>query len=711
MNSKMSIAQGLCLHIPIITIKGDKTMKKNYLAVLFALVILTATILPATAAEMSAAEPKKFSPATAVRGICDGMKYEIKDGEVTITGYTADLPSELVIPETIEGYAVTTIGYEAFFWCNTLSSVQMPYITRIEGRAFYECSVNTVEMPSVQEVAGDSFFYTPWRANLTDEFCIFGDGVLVDYNGTDTEVTLPDSVKYVAGFYGNDDVVSVNTNKATVLGYKSFCGCNYLTKIVMPQVTTIENMAFSYCDAIVTVEMPQVTAVGFGSFYECKALIHVDMPQVTSIGSEAFAHCNHLTTLTMPVVKEVWGAAFIATQWLANLTDEFCIFGDGVLVDYNGTDTDVKLPDSVKYVSGFYGNDDVVSVNTNKATCVGNEAFSRCDALTHVEMPQVTSIGNVAFYQCKALNHVDMPQATSIGYDVFSSCAALTEITMPQVQSIGDYAFLCCEALSAVTMPQVKSIGDCAFSVCSAMTTVSIPTCTEYIGVGAFSGCSKLADISVSSDNPYYLADDGILYNKDKTELLAYPAAEGDITIADSVKSIGAQAFSACRTITHIKVPQVTSIGEAAFSNCDELNSVEMMKVTSIGEQAFFGCIILSSAYFYSDAPTEFGVDVFDCCADDFTIYFAKGTSGWTTPEWRGYSTQEFTPGERPNGDLTGEGVVNTADAVSLLKLAAGMIELTPEQEAVADVNRDGTINTADAVTILKYAAGLIDEL
>ena len=66
-------------------------------------------------------------------------------------------------------------------------------------------------------------------------------------------------------------------------------------------------------------------------------------------------------------------------------------------------------------------------------------------------------------------------------------------------------------------------------------------------------------------------------------------------------------------------------------------------------------------------------------------------------------STPTFT-----TGDINGDGKINTADAVYLLKSAAGMLELTSEQMLVADLNHDGKINTADAVMILRYVAGII---
>ena len=61
-------------------------------------------------------------------------------------------------------------------------------------------------------------------------------------------------------------------------------------------------------------------------------------------------------------------------------------------------------------------------------------------------------------------------------------------------------------------------------------------------------------------------------------------------------------------------------------------------------------------------------------------------------------------------GDVNGDGKVNTADAVQVLKYAAGMIQLDDRQNTLGDCNHDGKVNTADAVLILKYAAGMITE-
>ncbi|MBQ9949626.1 MAG: leucine-rich repeat domain-containing protein, partial [Clostridia bacterium] len=108
------------------------------------------------------------------------------------------------------------------------------------------------------------------------------------------------------------------------------------------------------------------------------------------------------------------------------------------------------------------------------------------------------------------------------------------------------------------------------------------------------------------------------------------------------VQTIGDGAFKECESLTSVEMPQVQTIDEWAFYNCKSLTSVEIPNVNTISDKAFYGCHTLVSAYFYSDAPTSFGKSVFDDCGDDFTICYASGTQGWTTPEWNGYRAEPF---------------------------------------------------------------------
>ena len=138
----------------------------------------------------------------------------------------------------------------------------------------------------------------------------------------------------------------------------------------------------------------------------------------------------------------------------------------------------------------------------------------------------------------------------------------------------------------------VTSIGDEAFYNCSNLTSVTIGNSVTSIGERAFYNCTSLTAIDVAADNPNYCSEGGVLFNKDKTTLVAYPGGiQVAYTIPNSVTSIGDYAFCNCRGLTSVTIPNsVISIGNYAFSGCSSLTSVTIPNsVVSIGDYAFSG--------------------------------------------------------------------------------------------------------------------------
>ena len=263
--------------------------------------------------------------------------------------------------------------------------------------------------------------------------------------------------------------------------------------------------------------------------------------------------------------------------------------GKSVMVTFEGRNSfsymgSVTIPDEVTYDNVTY------SVKT-----IGADAFSNCTGLTSVTIPNsVTSIGDKTFVSCTGLTSVTIPNSvTSIGYDAFSYCTGLTSVTIPN---------------------SVTSIGIGAFFYCTGLTSVTIGNSVTSIGYDAFYDCTGLTSIDVNENNTKYSSINGILFNKDQSTIIYYPARIKSQTyeIPNSVTSIGAKAFSYCSGLTSVTIPNsVTSIGADAFYDCRGLTSVTIPNsVTSIGAGAFSNCYRLTSVTM-GNSVTSIGAGAF----------------------------------------------------------------------------------------------------
>ncbi len=101
-----------------------------------------------------------------------------------------------------------------------------------------------------------------------------------------------------------------------------------------------------------------------------------------------------------------------------------------------------------------------------------------------------------------------------------------TAIIEDGVTGIGNQAFRLCRFTSIVIPSGVTRIGNHAFEFCFNFASVTIPEGVTNIGIYAFSGCCSLVSIDVSDENINYASEDGVLFNKDKTTLICFPAGK-----------------------------------------------------------------------------------------------------------------------------------------------------------------------------------------
>ena len=266
----------------------------------------------------------------------------------------------------------------------------------------------------------------------------------------------------------------------------------------------------------------------------------------------------------MRTIRRVIGALLLITALLVTQIPEVPLsaapstdfqIDKTILVKYTGTASSVSIPDSVK--------------------TIGAEAFAGNTSLTAINLGK---------------------NVTTIEYGAFKDCSYLNSITIPDT---------------------VTFIGNGAFSNNSALKKISLPKNLESLGSGVFAGCKNLSTISIDKDNPNFIFDKNVLYNKDKTKI--YYFAQGskatsynmpdsvidideyafwgneslkEIMISTNLSEIPSYAFSNCKNLLAISVPySVKSIQSKAFENCISLQKVMIpASVSYIHDSAFNGC-------------------------------------------------------------------------------------------------------------------------
>ena len=251
----------------------------------------------------------------------------------------------------------------------------------------------------------------------------------------------------------------------------------------------------------------------------------------------------------------------------------------------------------------------------------------------------VTKIGNYAF-EFGSFTKVSIPDSVvSIGEGAFFACENLTGVSLGSgLLSIGEGAFYGC-SFTKVTIPNnVISIGESAFASCNSLTGVSLGSGVTSIGYQSFTS-DNLAAFTVNANNRAFASQDGVLFNKDKTQLIQYPAGKtgASYTIPAGVATIGECAFCGCSRLTGVNIPDsVTAIGEYSFWGCAKLTGVSIGSgVTSIDENAFVYCDLLSALTVSADNAvyaSQSGV-VFNKAKTQLILYPAgRSNASYTVP-------------------------------------------------------------------------------
>ena len=551
----------------------------------------------------------------------------LKEIKSYVFGFCSGLTS-LVFPDSLRSF-----GDDAFRGCSNITSIILNEGLEELGRnsgigtgAFGETKITTLHIPasvkSLEEniVAGCSTIQT---------ITVDANNLYYEDRGLNVIIGKSDSPNTSER---NMLKSATNSTKSipegvTSIGEDAFAGSDSLTSITIPSsVTSIESCAFYGCDNLteVTIENKNIYKEADGtSYYDAGCLIAnaqtirilktIDDGSNTflngydkSEGSGEYADYNFYTP---PVEVTQDGIKYR----LHNSTLTADVAG------YESTlSGDVVIPSSISYDSKTYSvtfidedafdSCDIISITIpDSVTSIGDGAFHSCDKLVSVLFtgaPKITEIPRIAFTSCPALESINIPSSvTRIGSQAFKYCSSLTTITIPSsVTEIEFSAFEGCSSLTSITIPsRVIKIEVQTFRNCSSLTTITIPSSVKSISSAAFGGCNSLTEINVDENNENYSDIDGVLFNKEQTEILQYPAGKTATTydIPAGVTIIGSYAFDGCSNLATITIPSgVTSLGSYTFRNCSSLTSITIpSSVTTIEVDAFEGCTNLKTVY------------------------------------------------------------------------------------------------------------------
>ncbi|MBO5773275.1 MAG: leucine-rich repeat protein, partial [Clostridia bacterium] len=522
-------------------------------------------------------------------------------------------------------------------------------------------------------------------------------------------ISIPESVAIIPdnAFNGASSLASVNFGEypmVTTIGKNAFAKNVSLASITIPNsVTTIESGAFFNCTAFTEIEIPEsVIAIGDNAFAGATGLRYAIFKRNTpaNLGANVFQNYTSLqnafriytpnvTLYTSNAANENWKALrdkiydlnnVIKTdgklEW-AYATDEF---GEIVLVQYLGAQTEVTVPESVVIANasisvsaiGDYAFDGrITSISFNASVGIKANTFASTDALYNLSIT-VGSVNAInpdylygAYSNVVSLNTLSISPTVTIS-ELFggnaptalttvktlagannvmsegflANCVYVKEVIISgRTENVSSMAFQNCTALERIvfdnrTYTSLKSIGTEAFSgaislanfeiLTNSGTSYGIPETVTTIGANAFNGTKWLN----ANSGDMIIVGDGILYH--------YNGSASVVSIPASVKSITAGAFSGNAKLREVYFDDIANsalveIGANAFANCVNLEFITLpASVETIGASAFEGDNKLATIVAFSASePDYIGQYAFSNVHKELKVYSSSALAKW----------------------------------------------------------------------------------
>lgn len=531
---------------------------------------------------------------------------------------------------------MTSIPYEMFKNCTSLSSFDFTNIKTINQGAFENTGFTSLELPSTITSIGKEAFNLCRKLEKVVINCNLAEGLFKNCKSLN-DVTFGENITSIptSTFFGCSGLETVSfTDSITSIGGSAFRECG-LKQLVLPStITSVGDYAFSDDSKLEKVTINGVwSTIPSSAFYRCTMLEEVTIAEGNeTIGSDMFSGCTSLKNITLP-------SSLTTIKYRAF---ENCTALKSIIIPENVQTIENTIGSSTSKAYAFAGCYNLVEVyNLSNYITINtgieneNGSLGLYAKIVHISLDDNTSIvtdsngyqfvytdsiGYLVGYTGNSSELV-LPDSFEYGDDTITEYVIKdylfyqnnnikSVVISDAVTSIGQYAFYNCDNLSEVIIGNnVNTIGNYSFYGCGSLVSITIPASVTSIESFAFQWCYRLTEIyNLSSlsitkgytDNGYIgqyalivhtsIAEKSVLVKDSNGAVYAYIAAEdrGYIVayVGDNDNAVISGSFTYEGTvITNLKIK------EAAFQYRKDLKSIIVLPgVNELGRGAFKGC-------------------------------------------------------------------------------------------------------------------------
>lgn len=543
--------------------------------------------------------------------------YSVIDEEnICIEGCTAT-ETDLIIPDTIDGMTVAELSGKAFG-----NTPDQPY--------------ETISIPAgVEYISADNpFIYcTALReinVDSANENYMTEDGVL--YN-IDKSILMCYPPK--------KEGKSLNIPEGVIQIGVAGISMTPLEEIKFP--STLESIGDFGLDENVNLKSADLSGtrleyIGIAGFGDCSALSEISLPDgLIEIDTGAFLGCSSLAEITLPETLATIGQyAFTGTAMKSiTIPDSVTSIGYGAL-GYADETTPVDdfliiasySSPAYTYSTDYdedYGYQNNFAFTTPEAYAEQVE-YNNLDKDTYEDFEYTAINGEAVITRYYGVDiKIEVPEeingmpVTRLYTSAFESSTA-EEIIIPEsVKTIDKLVFYGCSYLKNLTISGAETIGESAFIMCDSLESITISgNCQEIQDDEPFMSCINLQSINITDGDGAYSSENGVLYNKDKTILIAYPTAKTgtEFKVPSGVKEISVSAFCNNTSLETVDLSGVERIGAYAFEGSNIKKAILSNSLKSVEIYAFADCPAMESIRVPSSAD-EISDYAFGYCFDD----------------------------------------------------------------------------------------------